>query len=249
MKKSKTQHPKGVRHGQPPEISPDERYSDWVKRIQRIQAETTYLFWSRKLFRAVQRMFQTNRRLGASGGDVWEWLKGIYGRDAVMAIRRELDGQAGVVNLFHLLHEMEEHACILTRARYHALFSASPGFRLAIIDKEFARLGGPSGSGNPEDHVSPQAIAQDLATLHQKTDAAFSYAQRLVAHRTPAGEIPLTLDEVDEAVEAIFRCLRRYYVLLTGKALARATPVPQYDWLAPFRIPWAISDFEPPPDE
>ena len=100
-------------------LPPDDHYRDWVERIERIQVETTYLFWSRKLLRAIQRMYQTNQQRGACGGDVWQWVMGIYGRDAVMAVRREFDGQTGVVNLFHLLHELQEHACILTRARYY----------------------------------------------------------------------------------------------------------------------------------
>jgi hypothetical protein len=231
-----------------PQLPPDNRYRDWVERIERIQVETTYLFWSRKLFRAVQKMFQTNQPLGACGGDAWRWLMGIYGRDAVMAIRRELDGQAGVVNLFHLLHEMKEHAYILTRARYYALFSGSL-IPVRHMEHDFARLGGPPGPGTLDDHIAPQVIAQDLETLRQKSDAAFSYAQRLVAHRTPAGEVPLTLDEIDEAIQAVFGCLRKYYLLLTAKNLVGATPVPQYDWLAPFRVPWAASTFEAPQDE
>ena len=51
-----------------PALSPDERYRDWVERIERIQTETTYLFWIRKLFRAIRKMFQTNQPLGEVGG-------------------------------------------------------------------------------------------------------------------------------------------------------------------------------------
>jgi hypothetical protein len=231
-----------------PAVSPDERYRDWVERIERIQAETTYLFWSRKLFRAIQGMFQTNQRLGAVGGDAWQWLLGIYGRDAVMAIRREMDGQAGVVNLFHLLHEMRQHAVVLTRARYYDLFVGSLA-PIRHMAKDFERLGGPPGPGTPDDHIAPQVIAADLETLRQKTDAPFSYAQRLVAHRTPAGEVPLTVEKIDNALKAVFDCMRKYYLLLTAKNLVGATPVPQYDWLAPFRIPWATSAFDAPSDE
>lgn len=34
-------------------------------------------------------MCATNAALQNNGGDVWEWIAGLYGRDAVMAIWRE----------------------------------------------------------------------------------------------------------------------------------------------------------------
>ena len=34
-------------------------------------------------------MFETNAALQNTGGDVWQWMAGLYERDAVMAIRRE----------------------------------------------------------------------------------------------------------------------------------------------------------------
>jgi hypothetical protein len=101
----------------PTEIDAEARYREWIDRIQWIKSETFTLFWNRRLFRAVQHMFETNAALQNSGGDVWQWIAGLYGRDAVMAIRRERDGQAGVLNSFDLLHGMEAYSHILTRAR------------------------------------------------------------------------------------------------------------------------------------
>ncbi len=231
----------------PPEA--DGRHRDWADRIERISAETTTLFWSRKLARAVAHMFETNEELRNSGGHVWNWILRLYGRDAVMAVRRELDGQAGVLNLFRLLHDMEAHACILTRARYHNLFVGTP-IRAVAIDREFEHeFGGPPGPGSAEDHVPAESIACDRELLQRDTATVLKYAQRFVAHRTPADAFPLTLQEVDDAIQAVFRCLAKYRLLLTGRALTDATPVPQYDWLAPFRIPWMTADFRAPDNE
>ena len=55
----------------PAEADSDARYRGWTERIQRIKTETYYLFWNRRLFRAVQHMFQTNEALQKAGGD---WL-------------------------------------------------------------------------------------------------------------------------------------------------------------------------------
>jgi len=161
-------------------------------------------------------MFQANEALQNSGGDAWAWIAGLYGRDAVMAIRRELDGQAGVLNLFHLLHDMETHPHVLTRARHRGSFVELPQFRAQLVDQEFERFGGPPGPGTPEDHIPAAVIANDRAQLQRDTKAALDYAQRLVAHRTPIGEMPLTIREVDEAMRAVFRCLSKYYGFLAG---------------------------------
>lgn len=230
-------------------MTPDDRYRSWVEKIERIQQETTSLFWNRKLFRAVSRMFDSNPVLREQGGHVWTWIVGTYGRDTVMAVRRELDNQAGVINLVHLLYEMEEHAYVLTRGRYRAFFSALGWFPQKLIDEQFQRLGGPIGPGTDGDSIAPEAVRKDREQLQAATRKVFDYAQRLVAHRTPVGEMPLSLAEVGEALKALFECLRKYYVLLTGKGLVTATPVPQFDWLAPFRLAWITQEFRHPEDE
>jgi len=230
-------------------MTPDDRYRSWIEKIERIWQETTSVFWNRKLFRAVSRMYETNPVLREQGGHVWTWIVGTYGRDAVMAVRRELDNQAGVINLVHLLYEMEKHAHVLTRGRYRAFFSSLAWFPPKRIDEQFQRLGGPSGPGADSDSIAPEAIKKDREQLQAATRKVFDYAQRLVAHRTPVGEVPLTTAEIDEALKALFDCLRKYYVLLTGTSLATATPVPQFDWLEPFRLAWITQEFRHPEDE
>jgi len=175
------------------ESDSDTRYRGWIERIQRIKTETYYLFWNRRLFRAVQHMFQTNEAL--------QKVEGMPGRGS---------------------HDMETHPHVLTRARYRGSFAELPQFRAQLVDQEFERFGGPPGPGTPEDHIPAAVIANDGAQLQRDTKAAFDYAQRLVAHRTPIGEMPLTIREVDEAMRAVFRCLSKYYGFLAGGSLAGA---------------------------
>lgn len=227
----------------------DARYRDWIDRIERIRTETFSLFWNRRLFRAVQHMFATNEALQASGQHVRRWIAGLYGRDAVMAIRRELDGQTGVLNLFHLLHDIEAHPDVLTRARHRRSYAERLQIPDWLIDQQFEEFGGPPGPGTPDDRIPAAVIATDRARLQQETRAAFEYAQRLVAHRTPVGQLALTIEQVDTAMRAVFQCLKKYHGFFTGGSIAGPTPVPQFDWLAPFRFPWAMPDFNLPRDE
>lgn len=231
-------------------MTPDELLASWVEKIKRIENETAYVFHNRKVFRAAQKMFQTNEGLqGSDAGMTWVWLGQMYGRDTVMAVRRELDNQAGVINLIHLLYEMENNAAMLTRKRHEEFYSHSTWFPRELMDDHFQRLGGPAGPGHEEDHVDPAAICEDRKTLQERTAKVLAHAQRLVAHRTLVDEIELNLGEIDQALGAIFECLRKYLALLTGADLAGATPVPQYDWLAAFRVAWLPKGYEPPTDQ
>jgi hypothetical protein len=86
-------------------LADSEKFESWVQQCQVIFDDTVHLFWNRKLFRAMEEMFRTNLELAESGRHLWQWLAGMYVRDAAMLIRRELDKQHGVHNLRHLLHD------------------------------------------------------------------------------------------------------------------------------------------------
>jgi hypothetical protein len=69
-------------------VSDEARFRDWVTYIGAIRQESIELFWNRKLFRAVRLMFRTNLELDDRGRHVWEWIAGMYARDAAMLVRR-----------------------------------------------------------------------------------------------------------------------------------------------------------------
>src|SRR5688572_11381968 len=101
-------------------MAADDLYGRWQCFVRRIYTETVYIFTTRYRFREIERLYQQNPQLSACGGDVYEWLFGMWGRDALMGIRRELDGQSNTVNLNHLLREIEARPDVLTRRRYLA---------------------------------------------------------------------------------------------------------------------------------
>ena len=65
------------------------------------------------------------------------------------------------------------------------------------------------------------------------------YANKLVAHRTTA-EVPLTLKQIHDAMEAIEEVLKKYLLILTGAALMGAEPAIQFNWRNAFSIPWDV---------
>jgi len=200
-------------------MTDEERFAEWTRQIRASYEETVQTFWNRKLFRALRRMFETNQELASTGRHVWDWIAGMYLRDASMLIRRELDKQRGAMNLRHLLHDIEAHPHVLQK------YSKAR-------------------------HVPrPEDVRVDREELEAATTTVRNYAERLLAHRTSATEIVVTWDDLDVAVKAVLRTMRRYYGYLTASNLAFATPVAQFDWLKPSTISWAIDTFAEPPDD
>lgn len=225
------------------DMGAEDLYARWQAHIERIKSETTYLFTIRHRWREVQRLFSENHELGACGGDVYEWLLGMWGRDAIMGIRRELDDQEGTINLVNMLHEMEARSEVLNRARYLGhLRPEDSAFLVRSMNRDHDGFGAVSrvgGKRNPDDdYIAPERIAADREDLQDKTRTVFQYAQRMVAHRTPADHMELTVLQINEAVDAIEPVLQKYYCILTAKSLLQAEAAIQHDWMAPFALVW-----------
>jgi hypothetical protein len=180
--------------------------------------DITMGWWNRKVFRAIRAMFNTNTLLHRAEGsrEAWRWIETTYSHYAVMLVRREVDSQTGVLNLKQLLHALESHHDVLKK---HAL-----GRRV------------PSLAG----------IRADRKRLEKQAAKVVAYGHRLIAHRTPPGAPTITFNELDDAFRAVRRVLIKYQGVLVGVDLLDATPTPQFDWLAPYRVAWAPQGFVEP---
>ena len=72
-------------------LSYEQQWAKWENDIRRIYTETVHVFKNRLIFREIVEMFKANPDLNAKGGYIWDWINGLYGRDMVLAVRRELD--------------------------------------------------------------------------------------------------------------------------------------------------------------
>lgn len=177
------------------------------------------------------------------------WLQALWGHDALISIRRELDDQAGVVNIRGLLYEMHDRPDVLTRKRYLNPVTAEDGgeFQNKQADRGFDRFG-VTKSGNGErmdDIISPAGVAQDRAELERQTDAAYRYAQMVVAHRAPVDNLEIKIADINRAIDAIEPAVKKYYCLLTGLSLVTVTPAMQFNWLQPFHFAWYVPPKKP----
>jgi hypothetical protein len=81
----------------------------WQGHIDLIEEEVRYFSTRQRWFRELNRMFVDNTRLRDRRGSwtAFGWLSSMWITEAMMCVRREVDGQYGAVNLVHLFHEME----------------------------------------------------------------------------------------------------------------------------------------------
>jgi hypothetical protein len=86
--------------------------------------------------------------------------------------------------------------------------------------------------------LAPERVGEDLKALEHDTKIAFSYAQRMVAHRTPIDALEITVGDINAAMDAIEAAFKKYYLIFTGTSLIQAAAAIQYDWTEPFSLPW-----------
>lgn len=199
-------------------VTPEDRYKEWVSYVDAADKDIGRGWWNRQVFRGMYEMFRTNTALQATEGfeSILSWLVTVYGHYAVMLVRRESDKQAGTLNLKNLLHDLEKHHDVLV---------------------SFAQ-------GDPVPSVAE--IASDRQELERGTAKVVDFAHRFVAHRTPPVPTPLTMADIDEGFRSVRAVLRKYYAVLKGSDLIALTPTAQFDWLAPFEIPWKVAGFSEP---
>ena len=221
-------------------LTDDEVYVRWQERFERVRLELTFLFSVRRKFRQVQAMFNDNKRLNAIGSQAWEWVLLLWGRDAVMAVRRELDDDTNTISLGTLLDEMATRPDILTRRRYMAHMRDGDETLVRLNDEAFTKRGIiRSGTDKMADHLDPAAIRADREGLVSAAKPVLEYANRMVAHRTPVEELGMTVEDIHVALDAMEPTVKNYHVLLSGSALTAIEPTEVGDdWREAFTFAW-----------
>lgn len=223
------------------DMSPDDRYSEWIRIVERIRAEQTSHAWDFRLFRLMRAVFDANPGLAENGGFLFEWMADNYLDSSLMLLRRELDKQANVENLRTLLADMQQHASLLSRLRYRQRFLGDSGIDPAMANRMFDRhplVKVPSNQD--DDHIAPASIEEDFNRLATNWEHLRVFAERTRAHRTPAGNPPThTIGELHKALGEVRTITKKYYALLTASSISWE-PVPQFNVMKPFETPWVI---------
>lgn len=226
------------------DLAPRALVSRWRRNIDMCGDHHLFLLNNRAKFRAVLSLFKTNKELNKTGEPVFSWIWRLWGTEALMEIRREMDDQAGVINLRSLLYEMEQRPEAMSRRAYllqvKREYDPDDSERIAEESLRFDTFGivrtGPVRVLS--DHVDPAVVRRDRLELEKVTAKAFRYAQLLIAHRTPLDHLELNMTEADQAIDAITKTLDRYIALLEGGPIYPMTGKLPKNWRRAFKVAW-----------
>ncbi|HUE89219.1 MAG TPA: hypothetical protein VMO26_24340 [Vicinamibacterales bacterium] len=223
-------------------MTADDLFRRWQERIERIRNELHYVFSTRRNFRDVQDMFRNNKQLNDVGSQAYEWLLGIWGLDAVMAVRRELDPDSNTVAMGTMLDEMAARAPVLTRRRYLSFAPDHEPMRLQILNRLFDGYGAVRPNDDRmADHLSPDGINGDREQLEQAAAPALEYANQYIAHRTPIDDPTVKVSDINDAIDSLEPVFTKYYAILVGPALTALEPTNIGDDInEAFKFPWYV---------
>jgi len=164
-------------------------------------------------------------------------------RDVVIAIRRELDSDSNTVCLGRLLDEIAQRPKVITRARYLGEI-AEDDFRYRMLWNTFDDFGviSQSATASLTDYLDPTGISVDRKRLLKVARPVLAYANQLVAHRSETEHVPVTLGDVNRAVEVIEEVFLKYYAIIVGPSVMGLEPSIIHDWMKPFEIPWFVRE-------
>jgi predicted nucleic acid-binding protein len=233
----------GREHVEP--LPPDSRHETWRHWLETIDKDITSVYANRAAWKEIMGIVAEHPAMPPS--HFFALMAQNYATTQAVAVRRQDDKGQSVVSLSRLLSDIADHPETLSRQRYVALY---PKGMQWVGDKEFDKFAGGDG-----DLVDADAVRADLDLLHSNSEAIRTYVNKRIAHHEespPPIFVTPTFSDLDEAIDTLGSLLSRYALLLTGVSRSVIAPVPQYDWLAPFRIPWLVEgdgnvdDFDSP---
>jgi hypothetical protein len=220
-------------------VARNSKVEKWIRWIDgSIKTEVLWMHSLRDTYRAVAEITQQHGKLPPS--KFFNHFSEMYVAAQASAVRRQAEVSPRVVFLGSLLAEIRDDPSLLTRERFVSLFDRDDTWHAEnVFTEEWA--------GDVEAHVDPAIVARDLETLRTQAQATKEFVDRHVAHadKSPLTELP-TFAALNDGVDAIGVAFKRYTSLLMAVGWATLVPVPQYDWIAPFREPWILPSAESP---
>lgn len=196
------------------------------------------------MFRLLEGVFDNNAQLSEEGGFIFDWMAENYVDSALMLLRRELDRQNNVENLWNLLHDIIDHHRILTRGRYCTAWGRGGRFDVEMANRSFDLFRPVRVEGNADlDFIDAEVVRADLEQVDADAGRVRRYAERTRAHRTRARAVDtagITFRELHRAIADVRGVVAKFYTLLTLRSIGRWEPVPQFDTVGPFVRPWVL---------
>ena len=223
-----------------PEPKNDSRINKWRGWLERIREDLHDIFLNQAAHTEITSML-TGRAI--PGSAIVDCIFGNYARSQAIAVRRQTDAGGQSITLRRLLNELLSNPELITRDWYVGQF---PWGTQHLGDRQFntwAHLDPEHPDPDePGDRLLPGIVERDILLITNKTGLVRRYVDTHVAHAdaSPVKDIP-TFADLADAITTVGEIFQRYYTLLTLSSITQLDPVPQYDWLAPFRVAWLDS--------
>jgi hypothetical protein len=201
--------------------------------FEKVKNQILSIHHRRQVYREVMAMVDANPALQVPSA-FYTWMRTVYVYDTTMAIRRLIDRDRRVVSFVKLMTEIADHPEVMTRRRFVARY---PDWLRTAGHKDFERFASPAAQ-----RVHRRIIGRHQRELVASARRLKRFVDKHVAHndRRPMRRLP-TYADLDHCVDLLGRLVKDYTLLLEQKGLTDVEPIIQYDWKAPFRVPWIQS--------
>lgn len=208
--------------------------------ILRIEEEFSDVLMNDYIFSEVQNMIKSNERLSLTPSHFFLYLGRSFVDSLVLGVRRQLDTSRHSISLHKLMLELGQPPLVLTRDYFMQFWTikSDPWDNRITMEKGEDTFNELVGVGKA--HVERKHIHADISILKSKSKLIIDYANHHLAHYSDRPPLPAypRLDDLSEALESIHTLIRKYYTLLTGTILNKATPIFLDNWKQVFTFPW-----------
>ena len=208
-------------------------YRRWRRWFEQIKNQIFNIHHRRQVYREVMAMVDANPALQVPSA-FYTWMRTVYVYDTTIAIRRLVDRHRKVVSFVKLMEEIAGHPEVMTRRRFVARY---PDWLRKAGHRDFEQFASPGAR-----RVHRRVIRRHQRELVTSAQRLKRFVDKHVAHndRRPMRRLP-TYTELDDCIDLLGRLVKDYTLLLEQRTLTDVEPVIQYDWKAPFRVPWIPS--------
>jgi len=210
-----------------------DEWNRWAISVTRVQEDLQSTVNDRAVFAGFKEVVRSNGDWidAHEGGFFCQFVLRSYIASIALGVRRQLKHRDDSISLMHVLSQMKECAPQLSFEFYLERFPRDPDyvpwqeptFKLVSEDGRFA---------------SERIISGDIEELKKLTSQVEAFVDRTLAHLDPRGfDGNLSVDEIENAVDALDRIACKYICLLTGKGYRSLEATIQFDWKKIFSVP------------
>lgn len=213
----------------------------WCSRFDALRDEVLGLHHSRRVWREVRFMIETNPDVHRSG-IAEHWLTQCYSVAQLSAVRRQVDRRKDVLSLWRLLDELARKPTMVTRSWFAAELQSRPVSApyVASLSAEFDKFAGHGGA-----ILDRRTAEADRDRLWSVAEAAKLVVDQSVAHLTEvtgamhSGTALITWGELDTAINTVGELYKKYYGLrYPGQVLGNLEPDLPPGWDRIFESAW-----------